>query len=65
MVFTDSFAKSSFSLDDDDEDNDYANESSEKTEKLPFEVAESEMAEMSKQVNDIITEVLYSRPSDL
>ncbi|KAK8891775.1 hypothetical protein M9Y10_028995 [Tritrichomonas musculus] len=58
-------AKSSFSLDDDDEDNDYANESSEKTEKLPFEVAESEMAEMSKQVNDIITEVLYSRPSDL
>lgn len=58
-------AKSTFSLDDDDDnDNEYANESSEKTEKLPFEINEKEMEEMSKQVNDIITEVLYSHPSE-
>lgn len=58
-------ARSTFTLDDDDDDNDYANESSGKAEKLPFEITEKEMEDMSKQVNDIITEVLYSHPSEL
>lgn len=57
-------AKSTFSLDEDDDENDYANESSEKTDKLPFEVNDKEMEDMSKQVNDIITEVLYSHSSE-
>ena len=44
-----------------DEDEDVGGESSEKSENLPFEVSETEMDELSKQVDDIITQILYSQ----